>query len=113
MIAHTDECGLNRGAPPSPLRTARHPAYDAAIRMLDRHIATVTKARLRRAYQRIADQRLPVLRDWDLMSGLAGIGAYLLHSHGTDGGDRSRLAGLFVEVLSYLLRPEEVAAWRS
>ncbi len=98
VTAHPDACGLHRGAPAVAftLHAARQPAYAPALATLDGHITTLTRHRLHRAHQRIEAGQLPALREHDLIRGLTGIGAYLLHRH--RGGDLLR------DVLTYLVR---------
>lgn len=81
------------------VHAAGQPAYVAALGVLDGHVATLTRERLARAHGRIDRGHLPALREFDLIRGLTGIGAYLLHRHG--GGDLLR------DVLSYLVRLSE------
>jgi hypothetical protein len=66
---------------------------------LDEQIDSLTRHRLRRAHSRIDAGELPELREFDLIRGLAGIGAYLLH--------RQRGAELLRDVLLYLVRLSE------
>jgi len=98
VVAHPDVSGLYYGAPAVAfvLRVADQPAYATALGTLDSHIATLTRQRLERAHERIDRGYLPTRREFDLISGLTGIGAYLLHQHG--GGELLR------DVLSYLVR---------
>ncbi|MGH8920469.1 MAG: lanthionine synthetase LanC family protein, partial [Actinomycetes bacterium] len=98
VVADPDACGLFRGAPAVAfvLRVAARPEYTAALRILDGHIATLTRRRLDRAHERIERGQPPELREYDLINGLTGIGVYLLHQH--DGDDLLR------EILSYLVR---------
>src|SRR5439155_18120829 len=51
---------------------------------------------LRQAHDRMDAGQLPALREYDLIRGLTGIGAYLLHRHSGD--------DLLRDVLSYLVR---------
>jgi hypothetical protein len=97
-VTGSPEAGLYRGAPAVAyaLHCAGQPAYAAALAALDTHIATLTERRLRQAHDRIDQGRLSELREFDLISGLTGIGVYLLHRHG-DGP-------LLREVLAYLVR---------
>jgi len=101
VAAHPDTAGLYQGAPAVAfaVHTAGQPAYAAALGALDDHVATLTRERLARAHGRIDRGHLPALREFDLIRGLTGIGAYLLHRHG--GGDLLR------NVLSYLVRLSE------
>jgi hypothetical protein len=101
VTAHPDACGLDRGAPAVAfcLHAAGKPGYASALAMLDANITALTRHRLERAYERIGAGQLPALREFDLIRGLTGIGAYLLQGHG--GGDLLR------DVLSYLVRLTE------
>jgi lantibiotic biosynthesis protein len=101
VIARPDFCGLYEGAPAVAfsLHSARNPAYTVALGNLDQHIAAITRHRLDRAHQRIDRRHLPALREFDLISGLTGIGAYLLARE----GDLSLLR----DVLGYLVRLTE------
>jgi hypothetical protein len=100
-ITANPTAGLFRGAPAVAyvLHTANHPAYSNALATLDRHTATLTDNRLTHAHRRIDHGDLPALREYDLISGLTGIGAYLLHRH--HGGT------LLHDVLTYLVRLTE------
>jgi hypothetical protein len=101
VTAHPDACGLYQGVPAVAfaLHAAGQPAYRAALDTVDSHIAVLTQQRLERAHDRIDRGHLPALREFDLINGLTGIGAQLLHRHG--GGD------LLCDVLSYLVRLTE------
>ncbi|WP_422646980.1 lanthionine synthetase C family protein [Actinoalloteichus caeruleus] len=98
VAAHPDIAGLYRGAPAVAfaLHTADQPAYARALVALDEHITMLTRHRLRAAHDRIDAGKLPAVREFDLISGLTGIGTYLLHS--------DRHPGLLREVLAYLVR---------
>ncbi len=98
VLARPDACGLFHGAPAVAftLHTAGQPAYMDALTTLDGHVMRVTRARLTAAHQRIDRGELPRMREFDLISGLTGIGVYLHHRH--RGGD------LLAKVLSYLVR---------
>ena len=78
------------------LRTAHQDAYAGALDTLDRHVNALTRDRLARAHERIDRGELPPMREYDLISGLTGTGAYLLHRGGDD--------GLLTAVLNYLVR---------
>jgi len=96
--AHPNDTGLFRGAPAVAyaLHTAGHPAYRRALETLDRHIATLTQVRLHAAYCRL-DTGLPgPAREYDLINGLTGLGAYLMHRHHDH--------RLLREILTYLVR---------
>lgn len=98
ITAHPDACGLYRGAPAVAftLNAAGHPGYATTLNDLDRHIATVTRHRLERAHQRIDRGQRPALREFDLISGLTGLGVYLLRRRSHD--------DLLRDVLAYLVR---------
>lgn len=53
--------------------------YPAAADVLTAAVADMTQARLRTAYARIAAGVRPPLSEFDLVRGLTGLGAYLLH----------------------------------
>ncbi|GAB3155450.1 lanthionine synthetase C family protein [Micromonospora sonneratiae] len=95
--AHADNSSLYLGAPAVAfvLHCAEQPAWAGTLDALDGHIATATQQRLARAHDRIDWQQLPTLGEFDLISGLTGIGAYLLHRRHDD---------LLREVLVYLVR---------
>lgn len=101
VTAHPDVASLYRGASAVAftLHTADQPGYRTALDTLDGHIATLTRHRLHRAHERIDRGQLPALREYDLISGLTGIGAYLLH--------RDRDPNLLQDVLTYLVRLTE------
>jgi lantibiotic biosynthesis protein len=98
IVAHPDACALDRGAPAIAftLHAAARPGYAATLATLDGHIATIARHLLDRAHQRIDAGRPPALREYDLIRGLTGIGAHLLHRH--CGGELLR------DVLAYLVR---------
>jgi len=90
--------GLFLGAPAVAfaLTAANQPGYADALRILDSHITGLAAGRLRQAHQRIDRGQLPALREYDLISGLTGIGCYLLHHHPDATATR--------DVLHYLVR---------
>ncbi|MEI5100966.1 methyltransferase, FxLD system [Streptomyces sp. PmtG] len=95
---HPDTASLFRGAPAVAyaLHTADHRAYRPALARLDNEIATLVEARLAAAYRRMDTRQPPRMREYDLISGLTGLGAYLLH--------RATRPDLLVEILRYLVR---------
>ncbi|MFJ8173641.1 lanthionine synthetase C family protein [Streptomyces sp. NPDC094473] len=95
--ADPDACGLFEGAPAIAyvLHLADRPPYAPALLTLDHHIAAMTRVRLRAAHERIARKELPRLREYDLISGLTGLGVHLLTRGGHD--------ALLLEVLDYLV----------
>jgi hypothetical protein len=70
--------------------------YLGASRVLRSVVGDMTRARLRAAHARIDAAARPPLEEYDLVRGLAGVGAFLLHV-GTD-------PGLLGQVLGYLVR---------
>ncbi|GGS15135.1 hypothetical protein GCM10010269_62930 [Streptomyces humidus] len=69
-----------------------------ALATLDRHVADVTRHRLGQAHARIDRGALPTLGEYDLISGLTGLGAYHLHR-----GHKTELR----DTLAYLVRLTE------
>lgn len=98
LNAHPDTASLYQGAPAVAyaLHTADHPAYDAALATLDDAIATVIRSRLETAHRRIDHGQLPHAGEYDLINGITGLGALLLH--------RDRESALLRDVLAYLVR---------
>ncbi|MFJ7589544.1 lanthionine synthetase C family protein [Streptomyces sp. NPDC097617] len=94
----TADASLFRGVPAIAyaLSAAGHPAYEAPLVQLDTAVATLTRQRLLTAHRRIDRGEVPRTREFDLISGLAGLGAYLLH--------RGHHSPLLHEVLGYLVR---------
>ncbi len=87
------------------LHAASQPGYAPVLAVLDEHIAALTRYRLRRARERIDARLMPSLREYDLIRGLTGIGAYLLHRFSpTTGPTRPTGGTLLQEVLAYLIR---------
>ncbi|WP_217712213.1 lanthionine synthetase C family protein [Streptomyces sp. NA02950] len=101
VLAHPDTCGLFHGAPAVAftLHTANQPAYQGALDTLDRHVIRLTHTRLAAAHERIDRGELPRMSEYDLISGLTGIGAYLMHRHSD--------SDLLKQVLAYLVRLAE------
>ncbi|HEY3952743.1 MAG TPA: lanthionine synthetase C family protein [Streptosporangiaceae bacterium] len=93
-----NRCGLHQGAVEIAyvLHTAGRTAYAPALDNLDRHISCAARTRLAAAHQRIDMGHLPELREFDLISGLTGIGVYLLH--------RQACGELLEDILAYLVR---------
>lgn len=98
VSVHPGTCGLFQGAPAVAftLHAGQHPAYRTALVTLDRHIGQLTASRLHQAHERIIRGQPPDLREFDLISGLTGIGVYLLC--------RSTQPQLLRDVLAYLVR---------
>lgn len=101
ITAVPDACCLFRGAPAVAfvLLSAGNPAYAATLDTLYHHITTITRRRLEHAHARIDCGLLPALREYDLIRGLTGIGAYLLA--------REPEGDLLRDVLAYLVRLTE------
>ncbi|MBO3682832.1 lanthionine synthetase C family protein [Streptomyces sp. NEAU-YJ-81] len=94
VTAHPDHASLYCGAPALAyaLHTARHPAYRSALETLDETVAGLVSVKLTAARERMTTGRPPRMREYDLINGLTGLGAYLLHR-------RTR-----PELLEYVLR---------
>ncbi|WNI17644.1 lanthionine synthetase C family protein [Actinacidiphila sp. ITFR-21] len=93
-----ESAGLFYGAPAVAfaLHTAGHPAYQSALGHLDEALTDLVAARLSAADQRMETGRPARMREYDLISGLTGLGAYFLHR----GSSPESLHG----VLRYLVR---------
>lgn len=89
---------LFRGAPAVAfaLHAADRKAYAPTLDLLDGQIRQIAEQRLATAHDRIDGQRLPALAEFDLISGLTGLGVYLLRRD----RDHATLRG----VLKYLVR---------
>ena len=74
-------------------------SYPAARQALSRAVADMTQARLRAARDRIASAARPPMSEFDLVRGLTGLGAYLLHFEPDP--------CLLLRVLDYLVRLTE------
>ncbi|MET8218441.1 lanthionine synthetase C family protein [Streptomyces hirsutus] len=98
--AAPEACGLYEGAPAVAyvLSFTHTSTATRALATLDTHLADVTRHRLRRAHARIDGGTLPTLGEYDLISGLTGLGAYHLHR-----GHKAELQ----DVLAYLVRLTE------
>ncbi|MEV4049142.1 lanthionine synthetase LanC family protein [Streptomyces sp. NPDC049744] len=97
VTAHPARANLYRGAPAVAyiLHIADHPAYARSLAQLDAETVAIVADRLDAAHRRMASGRVPRMWEYDLISGLTGLGAYLLH-RGRD--------NLFERVLRYLVR---------
>jgi len=96
--AHPESAGLFHGAPAVAfaLHTAGHPAYGSALERLDEALAVLVAARLSAADERMSAGQPPRMREYDLISGLTGLGAYFLHRRSSPESLRG--------VLRYLVR---------
>ncbi|MBQ0967510.1 lanthionine synthetase C family protein [Streptomyces sp. RK23] len=97
VTAHPAHANLYRGAPAVAyvLHTAGHHAYARSLARLDAETVAIVADRLDAARRRMDSGRPPRLREYDLISGLTGLGAYLLH-RGRD--------NVLEHVLRYLVR---------
>ncbi|MFF4806429.1 lanthionine synthetase C family protein [Streptomyces sp. NPDC001351] len=96
--SHPDDASLYRGAPALAyaLHTAGHPAYHSALKALDETVANLVRVRLVAAHARMDAGQPPRMSEYDLISGLTGLGAHLLH--------RRTRPELLEQVLRYLVR---------
>lgn len=83
------------------LHTAARPAYAAMLAALDEHINDLTTLKLTAAYQRMDREELTQPSEYDLISGLTGLGLYHLVRHGSAG------SGMTTAVLNYLVALSE------
>jgi lantibiotic biosynthesis protein len=76
--------GLFYGAPAVAfvLHTAAHPVRATMLAALDEHINDLTALKLAAAYERMDRGELTRPSEYDLISGLAGLGLYHLVRHG-------------------------------
>jgi hypothetical protein len=72
---------------------------------LDKHVNDLTALKLAAAYQRIDRGELAQLSEYDLISGLTGLGVYHLVRHG------SAASGMTAAVLDYLVTLAEPVFW--
>ncbi|MEU2558447.1 lanthionine synthetase C family protein [Streptomyces longispororuber] len=95
---HPATASLFSGAPAVSyaLHAADHRAYQPALARLDDEITTLVRARLAAGHRRMDTGQPPRMREYDLISGLTGLGAYLLH--------RATRPDLLREILRYLIR---------
>ncbi|MGN9911114.1 lanthionine synthetase C family protein [Phytohabitans sp. LJ34] len=96
--AHPEVSNLFRGAPAVAyaLHHAGQPSYQTGLATLDAAIRTLVAQRLDAALQRIDAARLARASEYDLINGLTGLGAYLIHRHHDH--------PLLREILAYLVR---------
>src|SRR5947208_2135404 len=77
VLAHPDEASLFEGAPAVAFTlAATH--HQRPLAVLDQHVERITWARLEAAYWRMRADELAQKREFDLISGLTGLGTYLL-----------------------------------
>ena len=91
-------CGLYHGAPAFAfaLDPAGHPGYAAARAVADSGVQAITRSKLDKARQRLSSGQRPAVTEYDLISGLTGLGAHLRRHD--PAGD------LINDVLAYLVR---------
>lgn len=94
-----DVQGLYQGLPALAyaVAVAAHPDFALAQQELDARIDPFVRRRLTAAYTRMDAGLLPEQHEWDVIGGLTGLGAYLLHAR--QPGDAA-----LQEVLAYLVR---------
>ncbi|MEV5271105.1 lanthionine synthetase C family protein [Streptomyces werraensis] len=97
ITGHPASANLYRGAPAVAyiLHTAGHRAYARALAELNAEVIAFVAHRLGAAHRRMDKGLPPRLREYDLISGLTGLGAYLLHCE---------LDQALATVLQYLVR---------
>ncbi|MEW2425736.1 lanthionine synthetase C family protein [Streptomyces nigra] len=97
ITADPEFANLYRGAPAVAyiLQTAGHRAYARALAELNAEVVAIVAHRLGAAHRRLDKGIPPRLREYDLISGLTGLGAYLLHRE---------LDSTLGAVLEYLVR---------
>jgi len=98
VLSHPDDATLFDGAPAVAFTLAATP-YGRALAILDEQVDAITRARVDTAHGRIDRGELAAKREFDLISGLTGLGAYLLRRHGD--------STLLRHVLTYLVRLTE------
>lgn len=98
-VAANASASLFHGAPALAfvLHTGAHPAYAAMLAALDEHINDLTALKLAAAYERMDRGELTRPSEYDLISGLTGLGLYHLVRHG------SADPGMTTAVLEYLV----------
>lgn len=112
-VSANHHSGLFYGAPAVAyaLHTAGHPAYTNALHTLDRQILTLTRSRVAAAHERIDQSRPATLGEYDLISGLTGLGCYLLARYPT-GTELRQLLGYLVRLTEpTMLNREPVPGW--
>jgi lantibiotic biosynthesis protein len=85
------------------LHTGAHPAYAAMLAALDEHVNDLTAMKLTAACQRMDRGELTRPGEYDLISGLTGLGVYHFVRHGSAG------SGMTAAVLDYLVALSEPA----
>jgi len=83
--------------------------YERALQALDAGVAAVTRRRLDQAQARIDRGDRPVLAEFDLINGLAGLGAHLLRRDSD--GDLIRQVLIYLVRLTEPLGTEDLPGW--
>jgi len=83
------------------LHTGAYPVYATMLDALDKHVNDLTALKLAAAYQRIDRGDLTRPGEYDLLSGLTGLGVYHFVRHG------SAASGMTAAVLDYLVALSE------
>ena len=98
-VTASASASLFHGAPAVAfvLRTGAHPAYAAMLAALDEHVNDLTARKLAAARERIDRGEPARPSEYDLISGLTGLGLYHLVRHGSAG------SGMTAAVLDYLV----------
>jgi hypothetical protein len=102
-ITASASASLFHGAPAVAfvLHTGAHPAYAGMLAALDEHVNDLTALKLAAAHERIDRGELTRPGEYDLISGLTGLGLYHLVRHGSAG------SGMTAAVLDYLIALSE------
>lgn len=103
-LAASMSASLFYGAPAVAfvLHTGDHPAYAPMLAALDESISDLTRLKLAAAYKRMARGQLTQPSEYDLISGLTGLGLYHLARHGPAA---SGMTGAVLEYLVALAQP--------
>ena len=98
-VTASESASLFHGAPAVAfvLHTAAHPAYADMLAVLDRHVNDLTALKLAAARERTGRGELTRPGEYDLISGLTGLGVYHLVRHGPAD------SGMTSAVLDYLV----------
>lgn len=107
-VTANESASLFYGAPAVAfvLHTGAHPAYAAMLAALDEHINDLTALKLAAAHERIDRGELTRPSEYDLISGLTGLGLYHLVRHGSES------SGMTAAVLDYLVALSEPVCQR-
>jgi lantibiotic biosynthesis protein len=98
VMTHDADVGLFEGAPAVAFALGTTGNWRTQA-VLDEHVRAITRRRLKTAHRRIDHGERCAKHEYDLISGLTGLGVYLLR-HGSD-------RALLTKVLAYLVRLTE------